>query len=478
MKIRVLKAGTSVLFMTLLMTTTVSAASLSISYDGKDYNYSESQLAFNYKGKNISLGKTPGIQINHTNMLPYYISIVKNGPKVKRNYNSKTGQLDLTYGKKKITFYTGKTYAYTNGTKRTLTAAPRTVKYKTVNKSYIVIPAKFTAQYLGISYQYDSSKKMICYAKPTSASPISNPSKVTTYRMNMTRAAYIKKQKEVYNSYAGKTISSSTYDSYINPSSDQTGNFAFLTLDTYRDVNAANYKNTLENMISGRSTSVFKGKSDAFITAAKTYNIDPLYFLCQTVHESGYGTSTLAKGIKSSSLADVNVKKYDSRSLNGKIVTGASVVKDSSGEITGFRFLPASKRSSSKSYVKTASGYLEIKTLSASQQKKTCYNLYGIKAVDAAPQLCGFTYAYNEGWTSVDKAIAGAAKYISKWYVHNSTYQQNTLYRFRYNQNVSNIWHQYATDPAYAKGIGSLMNKYKNVYANGVSMTYNKPVYQ
>lgn len=474
-----LKTGIAVCLSSILMTSTVWGAGLSLRYNSKNYNYTGKQLSFTYKGKSVSLGKSPGIQIHKVNMLPYYSAIVKNGPKVKRSYNSKTGRLKLTYGKKNIIFYKNKKYAYTNGKKRKLTTAPLTVKYRKIKKSYILVPANFTAKYLGISYTYDSKKRIIHYAKPAASSTTtsSTPSSGSTYNVGLTRSSYIKEQQKVYGSYGGKTITASQYDTYINPTADTTGGFQFLTLDTYRNVNTTTYKSNLASMIAGKSGSVFSGKGDTFINAARTRNIDPLYFLCQTVHESGYGTSTLAKGIKSSSLVDNTVKKYDSTSLKGKIVTGDSVKKDAFGEITGFNFIASSKRKSGRSYVKTSSGYLEVTTLSAEEQKKTCYNLYGIKAIDAAPQLCGFTYAYNAGWTSIDAAINGAADYVSKWYVHNTSYNQNTLYKFRYNPVVANIWHQYATDPAYAKGIGELMNKYKNVYASGVSLTYTRPTY-
>lgn len=90
------------------MTASVFAGSLSLRYSGKNRTYKGKQLTFYYKGKKIDLGKAPGIQINKVNMLPYYNAIVKNGPKVKRSYNSKTGKLVLTNGKKTITFYKNK----------------------------------------------------------------------------------------------------------------------------------------------------------------------------------------------------------------------------------------------------------------------------------------------------------------------------------------------------------------------------------
>lgn len=516
MKRLYLRTACAVLITCMFFTTTVWGASLPIRYGGKNYQYTGKQLSFTYKGKSISLGKTPGIQRQKVNMLPYYIAIVKNGPKVKRSYSSKTGKLTLTYGKKKIVFYRNKKYAYTNGKKRKLTTAPFVVTYRNVNKSYLLIPANFTAKYLGIPYTYDSKKKVIHYAKPKPASTTAKPSATTakpsattakpsstaattarpsatttaapappsntemtsTYSMDITRSAYIKEQLKIYSTYGGKAITEAQYDSYINPGNDTTGGLQFLKLGIYRNVDASIYKNHLSSMIAGKPASVFAGRGDTFLQAAKAYSIDPLYFLCQTIQESGYGTSQLARGIQSSSLVDPTVMKYDTTSLKGKIVTGDSVKKDASGEITGFQFLTADQRKADRAYVKTSAGYLEITDLPASQQNNTYYNLYGIKAVDAAPQLCGFTYAYNEGWTSVDKAIHGAAKYVSKWYIHNSTYRQDTLYKFRYHPKVAYIWHQYATDPGYARSIGNLMYKYKNVYTGSSSLSYEKPVFR
>ena len=491
MKYFCLKTAAAVLLCCLLMTSSVWGAALPIRYGGKNYQYTGKQLSFTYKGKSISLGKTPGIQLQKVNMLPYYTALVKNGPKVKRSYSSRTGKLTLTYGKNKIIFYKNKKYAYTNGKKRGLTTAPVVVKYRNVNKNYLLIPANFTAKYLGISYTYDSKKRIIHYAKPSSSSKptaaTSKPASTTassgssvssTYSISMSRSSYIAEQMKVYPSYGGSAITSQKYDTYVNPANDTTGGLQFLRLDTYRDVSAVTYKSHLSAMISGKPSSVFAGKGDAFLQASRKYKIDPLYFLCQTIQESGYGTSSLAKGIRSSSLTDSQVQKYDTSSLKGKIVSGDSVKKDAFGEITGFRFLSASEKKSGTSYVKTASGYLEVSSLPASAQNITYYNLYGIKAVDAAPQLCGFTYAWNEGWTSVDKAIEGAAEYVSKWYIHNSTHRQNTLYKFRYHPKVSSIWHQYATDPAYARSIGNLMAKYKNVYTSSAVFSYDRPAYR
>src|SRR5699024_3350026 len=102
-----------------------------------------------------------------------------------------------------------------------LTTAPVVVKYRNVNKNYLLIPANFTAKYLGISYTYDSKKRIIHYAKPSSSSKptaaTSKPASTTassgssvssTYSMGMSRSSYIAEQMKVYPSYGGSAITS------------------------------------------------------------------------------------------------------------------------------------------------------------------------------------------------------------------------------------------------------------------------------
>ncbi len=77
------------------------------------------------------------------------------------------------------------------------------------------------------------------------------------------------------------------------------------------------------------------------------------------------------------------------------------------------------------------------------------YNLFGIGAIDSAPLEGGAEYAYANGWTSIDKAIEGGAKWISENYINNKSYKQNTLYKMRWNPDKPAV-HQYATDIAWA----------------------------
>lgn len=442
------------------------AATLKIGYGGKTRYYTGSQLTFDYKNKKLS-GTYVGIQIGNTNMVPYYYYLVTKGPKVKRSYSAKTGKIVLTYGKKKLTAYSGNRTYYLNGVKKTFSVAPTKVKYYSTGKTIILMPAKETVQGLGMKYKYTSSNKRVSINYTTNSAPAATtqtkpvtttqtkPATTTTAQSKPTTSssstlytnyaktlsAYVSAEKKQHPSYGGTSIKTSTYTSYIDPSNDKTHNYQFLRLNTYRAVNATKYNNLLNSNL--KSGSVLKNKGNVLIAAAKKYNIDPVYLLCQTVLETGYGQSELSQGKAITS-----------------IVSGSSVVRDSSKNVIGF---------------KTVNG----KYVTSKISKKTVYNLYGIKAYDNAPQLCGFSYAYYKGWTSVDKAIYGAAEYVSTQYINNKAHQQNTLYKFRYHPDTSSLWHEYATDPAYAKKIASIMySNFRSAYASGVKFTYDKPKFK
>lgn len=76
----------------------------------------------------------------------------------------------------------------------------------------------------------------------------------------------------------------------------------------------------------------------------------------------------------------------------------------------------------------------------------TVYNMFGIGAYDSDPINGGAKYAYDKGWTSIEKAIEGGAEWISENYIGKG---QNTLYKMRWNPSKPGN-HQYATDVAWA----------------------------
>ncbi|MGU8377267.1 SH3 domain-containing protein [Clostridium perfringens] len=226
----------------------------------------------------------------------------------------------------------------------------------------------------------------------------------------------------------------SEFEKYINPAK-ATNKLQFLRIDKFRSVNVSGLSSRLSNK------GVLTGQGQAFVNAAKAFNIDPIYLVAQCLHETGNGTSKLAKGVTITEIADESKPIY-----NGN------------GQLVGYHMIKLSK-------------------------PVTVYNLFGIGAKDNSSVfpnralILGTTYAYNRGWTSIENAIKGAAEFVSLNYVHSSRYSQNTLYKMRYNQNVSNIWHQYATTPWYASSIADIMRSYQDLYLEN-NFTFDVPVFE
>ncbi|MDK0749141.1 SH3 domain-containing protein [Clostridium perfringens] len=255
---------------------------------------------------------------------------------------------------------------------------------------------------------------------------IGNASK-TNYGVSLNE--YIKLQQRNNPS----NYSYSEFEKYINPAK-ATNKLQFLRIDKFRSVNVSGLSSRLSNK------GVLTGQGQAFVNAAKAFNIDPIYLVAQCLHETGNGTSKLAKGVTITEIADESKPIY-----NGN------------GQLVGYHMIKLSK-------------------------PVTVYNLFGIGAKDNSSVfpnralILGTTYAYNRGWTSIENAIKGAAEFVSLNYVHSSRYSQNTLYKMRYNQNVSNIWHQYATTPWYASSIADIMRSYQDLYLEN-NFTFDIPVF-
>ncbi|OCA84647.1 glucosaminidase domain-containing protein [Bacillus sp. FJAT-27986] len=108
----------------------------------------------------------------------------------------------------------------------------------------------------------------------------------------------------------------------------------------------------------------------------------------------------------------------------------------------------------------------------------TVYNVYGIGAFDGDANNKGAEYAYNQGWTTIEKAIVGGAAFVSKNYIHAG---QNTLYKMRWNPDgmikYGYATHQYASDVGWAV---KQTRKIAEMYASltQYNLLYDVPVYR
>lgn len=163
------------------------------------------------------------------------------------------------------------------------------------------------------------------------------------------------------------------------------------SLDAYVEQNCG-YSETTYGRTSGlRKTGSY------FVNAAKSTGVNEVYLLAHAIWESAWGCSQLAAGWTpgEDGVAVINGKNYP--------------------------------------YYKG----------------QTYYNFYGIGAYDANALAGGRAMAVKEGWTSPEKAILGAAKWIASNYLNRVNGRQNTLYLMKFDLpdavKSNSVWHQYCT---------------------------------
>lgn len=189
----------------------------------------------------------------------------------------------------------------------------------------------------------------------------------------------------------------------------------------------------VSNEASYGGKSALRNTGQYFIDAAKTYGVNEVYLLSNAALESAWGCSQLARGW--------------TPTKNGTVVV------------------------SGKSY--------------PYYKGVTYYNFFGIGAVDSNALAGGQAKAVVEGWTTPEKAIKGAAKWISTNYLKRSDpAPQNTLYLMKwdvpYAAKYGSAWHEYCTGMTWQTSIASIMG---DIYSSaGINMAssglkFNVPAY-
>ena len=218
------------------------------------------------------------------------------------------------------------------------------------------------------------------------------------------------------------TPSKADLEYYLNPknfTNSDKGMMQFLRLDTYKggitESELNSYLNSLPK-VNGKNT-VFYNQGKAFINAAQKYDIDLVYLVSHAMWETGYGKSVLAQG--------QTITSYKGKPLDKPI---------------------------------------------------TVYNFFGIGAIDKSANVSGAEASYSNGWTSIEKTIEGSAKWISANYINSSKYNQNTIYKMKFNYDY--IWHQYATDVNWSNGISGIMNNIISMYDTASNLEFEVPDYK
>ena len=198
---------------------------------------------------------------------------------------------------------------------------------------------------------------------------------------------------------------------YLNPDSFTNQNekeyYQYVKLSAFSALN----EDELNNKIL-YNKGILKNRADAYLKAGFKYDVNEIYLISHSSLETGNGMSRLATGVK------VKTKK------------------DSQGNIV---------------YNKNGEKEIVVLDNDAKSYEAKVYNMYGIGAYDDCALECGARRAFNEGWTTADKAIIEGAKFAAENYIYAG---QDTLYEMRWNPEALVTrgipYHQYATDIGWA----------------------------
>ncbi|MFW2108398.1 glucosaminidase domain-containing protein [Bacillus spizizenii] len=174
--------------------------------------------------------------------------------------------------------------------------------------------------------------------------------------------------------------------------------------------------------------------------------------------------------LKLSQTAGLNVTEVNQKVLAGKgILTGKAKAFIDAANQYGINELYLI----SHALLETGNGTSDLANGLTYNGKKV-YNMYGIGAYDSNPNYYGAKYAYEQGWFTPEAAIIGGAKFIGSSYIHNTAYNQDTLYKMRWSSTAT---HQYATDIGWAyKQVNRMYSLYSLL--DGYTLYFDVPEYQ
>lgn len=139
-------------------TVAIEKKGLMIEYSDKQYNYQGSQVTFYVDGEKINT-KLPGFLSKGYTLAPAQEVYSNSNLNINYSYDEVSQELVLSTSDKIIKLTMGSQEAYVNDELITLPTAPLEVLYLTNNQTYIMIPAEFVTQSLGLYYEYDESTK-------------------------------------------------------------------------------------------------------------------------------------------------------------------------------------------------------------------------------------------------------------------------------------------------------------------------------
>lgn len=156
-----------VLLFTNFHRSTIAATEPSFYYMDGDKHF-VTRRSVSYEGKNLNLSDTPALVIDGYNYVPAE-RLISEIPVLTGTCSISSKKVTLNYNGNSLVMTAGDTSAVLNGSEITFTTAPVILRFTSNGSDVIYIPAKETAAYLELDYEYSNSDKMITFSN---AAPI------------------------------------------------------------------------------------------------------------------------------------------------------------------------------------------------------------------------------------------------------------------------------------------------------------------
>jgi N-acetylmuramoyl-L-alanine amidase len=139
-------------------TIAIEKKTISLSYDkaGK-FEYSDLQTKVTIDGKNLDLGKMPGLLVNNIAMLRVKKVFADSVIGADYSYNKSNKKITLIKDNKTLVMTVGSKTAYLNNKKVNLDNAPMVVTNHETGIAFVMVPGRNTATYLGCNYVWDKA---------------------------------------------------------------------------------------------------------------------------------------------------------------------------------------------------------------------------------------------------------------------------------------------------------------------------------
>ncbi len=158
------------IFLAACNTTIVEAASGIKIYNystAKTTTYTGVQPKVTYNGTTVSSSATPGILESGIGLVPYDDVFQNSKLAAKCSYDDKKKTVTITQYGKTLVMTIGSRQATLNGAKVTLPVAPVKLKYVAAGKTKVLVPSRYVAEALGLTYSWDSKNSIIAISKST-----------------------------------------------------------------------------------------------------------------------------------------------------------------------------------------------------------------------------------------------------------------------------------------------------------------------